>query len=66
MRETVTLKRTQKGYWMQKFDDYEFSYKRISKKEALETIKRTRENKKMYSDYDEKRTDGILIFGYFN
>ena len=63
--ETITIKRTTKGTWMKKFDTYETSFTKISKKEALEDIKNAREQGRMFSD-DKENTDLPLIFGYEN
>ena len=64
--ETITIKRTQKGVWLKKFDDYETSFTKISKKEALEDIKNARETKKIFADDNENKENEILIFGYEN
>ena len=64
--ETVTIKRTTKGVWMKKFDDYETSFTRIPKKEAIESIEAARENGVMFCD-DNENKDGLpLTFGYEN
>lgn len=69
--ETVTIKRTLKGVWMQKFDDYETSFKRISKAYALECIEWAREKGTMFSDDNEneevnEEIGTYLVFGYSN
>ena len=63
--ETITIKRTTKGTWMKRFDDYEKSFTKISKTEALEDIKNARTNEKMFAD-DNENSDLPLIFGYEN
>jgi len=64
--ETITIKRTQKGTWMKRFDDYEISFTKISKKEALKDIKKAREMGKMFADDNENKENEILIFAYEN
>ena len=63
--ETVTIKRTVKGVWMKRFDDYDKSFTRISEKDALYSIKNARENNSMFSD-DNENSDLPLVFGYYN
>jgi hypothetical protein len=63
--ETITLKRTAKGTWLKKFDDYETSYTKISKAEAMESITIARSRNEMFAD-DNENSVGILIFGYYN
>lgn len=64
--ETITIKRTVKGAWMKRYDNYETSFKRISKKEALENIKSARKKGKMFCDDNENNEIYPLIFGYEN
>ena len=64
--ETITIKRTLRGAWLKKFDNYEASFTKISKKEALEDIKKAREMGKMFADDNENKENEILIFGYEN
>jgi len=64
--ETITLKRTIKGVWMERFDNYETSFKRISKKEALENIINARTKGTMFCDDNENDERFPLIFGYEN
>lgn len=63
--ETITIKRTTKGTWMKKFDNYEKSFTKISEKEGLKDIKNAREKGKMFCD-DNENSDLPLIFGYEN
>lgn len=63
--QTVTIIRSAKGTWMKRFDNYEKSFKKISKKEALESIRIAREKGAMFSDDDEEK-DTFLMFGYEN
>ena len=62
--ETVTIKRTQKGVWMKRFDDYEKSFTRISKEEAIEDIMRARKKGVMFCDDDINSM--CPLFGYYN
>jgi hypothetical protein len=64
-REGVTIKKTAKGFWMIKFDDYEQSFSRTSKEDALERISNARERGDLYSD-DVVRDGSISMWGYFN
>lgn len=64
--ESVTIKRTVKGAWMQRFDDYETGFKRIKKAEALDLIAKARENGSMFSDDNETKDGYPLVFGYWN
>lgn len=64
--ETITIKRTVKGVWMKRFDDYETSFFRISKKEALDSIINAREKERVFCDDNEKEERLPLIFGYEN
>lgn len=63
--ESVTIKKTHKGVWMQKFDDYETSFRKISKSEALELIEKHRADKSMYHDGDET-AETYQLFAYWN
>ncbi len=63
--ETITIKRTSKGYWMKRFDDYERAFKRISKQQALHDITLARSKGKMFAD-DNEDGDSPLCFGYEN
>jgi len=64
--ETITIKRTSKGIWMKKFDNYEKSFIRISKKEAVESIENARKKGVMFCDDNENDEKFPLIFGYEN
>ena len=64
--EFITIKKTRKGTWMKMFDDYETSFSRISKKEALEDIANAREKGVMVSDGDENSKDRMELFCYQN
>lgn len=64
-RESITIKKTPKGVWMKKFDDYEKSFSRISKKEAIDCINYARERGDMFSDGNENSTS-YEFFGYWN
>lgn len=64
-RESITIKKTEKGVWMKKYDDYEKIFTRISKKEAAECIKNARERGDMFSDGNENSTS-YEVFGYWN
>ena len=64
--ETITIKRTSKGVWMKRFDNYETSFSRISKKEALRNIENARKKGVMFCDDNEKEERFPLIFGYEN
>lgn len=63
--ESVTIKKTHKGVWMKKFDDYETSFKKISKTEAIDSIKKARERGDMFNDGDEN-SETYEVFGYWN
>ena len=63
--QTVTIIRSLKGTWMKRFDDYEKSFTKISKEEALESIQNARKKGAMLSDDDENK-DTFLMFGYKN
>jgi len=64
-RESITIKKTPKGAWMKKFDDYDKSFTRVSKREALEDIETARNRGDIYSD--DVVTDGSWsMWGYFN
>lgn len=64
--ETITIKRTIKGVWMKRFDDYETSFIRISKKEAIENIETAREKGVIFCDDNENKKGSPLVFGYEN
>ena len=65
--ETITIKRTWKNTWMIKFDDYEKSYSRISKKEAIQRILEAREKNTMICDGgDVNKLDSYELFCYKN
>jgi hypothetical protein len=65
--ETITLKRTQAGAWMKRYDDYETKFARITKAEALQSIQTARETGRMFSDDNENDSSGTpLVFGYQN
>jgi hypothetical protein len=65
--ETITLKRTQTGTWMKRFDDYETKFTRITKAEALQSIQTAREKGRMFADDNENDNSGApLVFGYEN
>jgi len=64
--ETITIKRTKKGIWLKKFDDYEKSFTKISKKEAINDINLAREQGRIFSDDNENDENNVLIFGYEN
>jgi len=64
--ETITIKRTTKGTWMKRFDNYETSFSKISKKEALGDIKNARSQNRMFADDNENNNDLPLIFAYKN
>lgn len=64
-RESITIKKTLKNVWMKKYDDYEKSFKRISKKEAFDCINNARERGDMFSDGNENSTS-YEVFGYWN
>lgn len=64
--ENITIKRTVKGVWMKRFDDYEKSFSRISKKEALENIQNARKKGVIFCDDNENKENIPLIFGYEN
>lgn len=63
--ETITIKRTAKGVWMKRFDDYEKSFTRISKQKALEDISNARSKNKMFCD-DNENSQFPIMFGYEN
>jgi hypothetical protein len=65
--ETITLKRTQAGTWMKRYDDYETKFARITKAEALQSIQTARETGRMFADDNENDSSGTpLVFGYQN
>lgn len=63
--ESVSIKKTYKGIWMKKYDDFENSFSRISKDEALESIQIARDQKRMICDGNENSTH-TQIFSYWN
>lgn len=63
--ESVTIKKTVKGVWMKKFDDYDKSFTRISREEALTSINEARERGEMFSDGNEN-SEQVEVFGYWN
>lgn len=64
--ETITIKRTARGVWMKRFDDYETSFSRISKTKALNDIENARKKGAIFCDDDENNEKLPLIFGYKN
>lgn len=50
--QTITIKKTKKGHFYQKFDDEDDKYQRISKKSAIEKIENAREQGRMLIDKD--------------
>jgi hypothetical protein len=63
--ETITLKRTQAGAWMKRYDNYEAKFTRITKAEALQSIQTARETGRMFADDNENDNSGTpLVFGY--
>ncbi len=64
-RETISVQKTHKGVWMKKFDDYETSYKRCSKKDAMETITNARLRGDVYSEGDESSSNW-QVWGIYN
>ncbi len=64
--ESITIKKTIKGVWMKRFNDYEKSFSRISKTQALADIANAREKGSLYHDDQDIDTNLPLIFGYWN
>jgi len=64
-RESITIKKTPKGTWMKKFDDYDKSFTKVSKREALEDIDSARNRGDIYSD-DVVTEGSWSMWGYFN
>jgi hypothetical protein len=52
-RESISIKKTYKGVWMKKFDNYETRYFRCSKNDAMETINNARERGDVFCEGNE-------------
>lgn len=63
--ETITIKKTYKGYFYKKFDDEDNKYQRISKSEAVQSIQCARENEMLITD-DNIESDYQAQWTYWN
>lgn len=53
-REIVTIRKTERGRWYKKFDDRQTGFKRISEREAIESIQAARGRGEMFYDTDRE------------
>ena len=64
--ETITIKRTTRGYWYKRFDAYETKFVRISETEALKSLELARLRHDLYLDDKDYGKDMPLVYGYYN
>ena len=71
--ESITLKRTHKGAWMKRFDNYEEKFTRVSLKEAQESIENARHRGDLFCDAPMPGKNPIdfneqeqVCYGYWN
>ena len=64
--ETITIKRTTRGYWYKRFDAYETNFTRISEAEALESLELARLRHELFLDDKDYGKDMPLVYGYYN
>ncbi len=64
--ESITIKKTHKEIWMKRFDDYEKSFKRIAKKDAIKSIDNARNRGDLFSDDGRSISGKYQVWGYFN
>jgi len=64
--ETITIKRTTRGYWYKRFDAYETKFVRISETEALKSLESARLRHDLFLDDKDYGKDMPLVYGYYN
>ena len=64
--ETITIKRTTRGYWYKRFDAYETKFVRISETEALKSLESARLRHDLFLDDKDYNKDMPLVYGYYN
>ena len=64
--ESITIKKTYKEIWLKKFDDYKDTFRRISKKDAIESINNARNRGDLFSDDGKPKIGEYQVWGYYN